>query len=39
MAKARKDGKKKRNRSNFVKNLKRMSSNIEVLKKLTEKID
>lgn len=39
MAKARKDGKKKRNRGNFVKNLKRMTSNIDVLKKLNEKID
>ncbi len=34
MAKARKEGNKKRNRGNFVKNLKRIQENILILKKL-----
>jgi hypothetical protein len=34
MAKARKQGSKKRNRGNFVKNLKRIQENILILKKL-----
>jgi hypothetical protein len=38
MAKTKKEGKKKRNRGNFVKNLKRMTNNIELLKKLSQEI-
>jgi hypothetical protein len=34
MAKARKEGKQKKNRSNLVKNLKRIKQNEEVLKSL-----
>ena len=37
MAKARKDGKKKRNRRNLAKNLKRIQENFSVLKKLVSK--
>lgn len=36
MAKARKEGKKKSNRKNVVKNLKRIEQNDKVLKMLTE---
>ena len=38
MAKAKKDGKPKRNRSNLVKNLKRIQKNEEVLKNLKESL-
>ena len=38
MAKARKKGKPKGNRSNIVKNLKRIKSNEEVLKKMSEEL-
>jgi hypothetical protein len=37
MAKAKKEGKPKRNRSNLVKNLKRIKQNEEVLKSLSQK--
>jgi hypothetical protein len=37
MAKAKKEGKPKRNRSNLVKNLKRIKHNEEVLKSLSQK--
>jgi hypothetical protein len=36
MAKARKEGKPKRNRGNLLKNLKRIEANHEILKKLSE---
>ena len=38
MAKARKEGKPKRNRGNLVKTLKRIKNNEEVLKKLKSEI-
>lgn len=38
MAKARKEGKPKRNRGNLVKNLKRIQKNEEVLKNLKESL-
>jgi hypothetical protein len=38
MAKAKKEGKPKRNRSNLVKNLKRIQKNEEVLKNLKESL-
>jgi hypothetical protein len=37
MAKAKKQGKPKRNRRNLAKNLKRIEENFKVLKSLTEK--
>jgi hypothetical protein len=37
MAKAKKEGKPKRNRSNLVKNIKRIKHNEEVLKSLSQK--
>lgn len=38
MAKAKKEGKPKRNRSNLVKNLKRIQKNEEVLKSLKQSL-
>lgn len=38
MAKSKKEGKPKRNRSNLVKNLKRIQKNEEVLKNLKESL-
>jgi hypothetical protein len=38
MAKAKKEGKPKRNRSNLLKNLKRIQKNEEVLKNLKESL-
>ncbi len=38
MAKARKEGKPRRNRKNWLKNMKRIEMNNEVLKKIKEQI-